>query len=89
MRGCAAHRGRPDAGHADPAGGSEKKNSEGCQAARAGSLDAGAFQDQRAEIMPPGATATLGVVCREQGTFLPALENLDIWQSRRKPRSVS
>ncbi|SFW15835.1 putative transposase [Nitrosovibrio sp. Nv17] len=28
-----------------------RKNSEGCQAARAGSLDAGALQDQRAEIM--------------------------------------
>lgn len=44
-----------------------RKNSEGCQAARAGSLDAGALQNQCAAIMSPGAAAALGVVCQEHG----------------------
>jgi hypothetical protein len=40
---------------------SYEKRSEGCQAARAGSLDAGALQYQRASIMPLGVAAALGL----------------------------
>lgn len=44
-----------------------RKNSEGCQTARAGSLDAGALQNQCAAIMSPGAAVALSVVCQEHG----------------------
>jgi transposase-like protein len=45
-----------------------KKSSEGCQAPRAGSLDAGAFQAQRAPLVPTGAAAALDLVRQERGT---------------------
>ena len=45
-----------------------KKSSEGCQAPRAGSLDAGAFQGQRAPLVPTGAVAALKLVRQERGT---------------------
>lgn len=45
-----------------------KKRSKGCQAARAGSLDAGAIQDQRAALVSLGDAAPVGVVRQEHGT---------------------
>ena len=45
-----------------------KKRSEGCQAARAGSLDAGALQGERASIVSTGPAAAFGVVRQEPGT---------------------
>jgi putative transposase len=44
-----------------------KKSSEGCQAPRAGSLDAGTFQGQRAPLVPTGAAAAFELVRQERG----------------------
>lgn len=44
-----------------------KKSSEGCQAARAGSLDQGALQGERATLVQAGAAAAIGVVRQEPG----------------------
>ncbi len=42
-----------------------RKSSEGCQAARTGSLDAGALQGERAALVRPGVAATLVLVRQE------------------------
>jgi len=39
-----------------------RKSSEGCQAARAGSLDAGALPGECATVVPPGTAASVGLV---------------------------
>ncbi len=45
-----------------------KKSSEGCQAPRAGNLDAGALQGERASLVPTGVAAALDLVRQERGT---------------------